>query len=393
MKRIAILGSTGSVGESTLDVIRRNPERFEVVALTAHRRVDALVAQCHEFRPALAVVADPGQASNLASGVADLNVETAAGPEALEDAASLPEADAVMAAIVGGAGLRPAMAAARTGKQILLANKEALVMSGSLFVEACRASGADVLPIDSEHNAIFQCLSPGSKLGERPAGVSKIVLTASGGPFLSWSAESMATATPDQACAHPRWEMGRKISVDSATLMNKGLEIIEAMWLFGLPLGDIEVVVHPQSVIHSLVQYRDGSMLAQLGEPDMRIPIAHALGWPQRVESGVDGARLAEIGKLQFEPPDPARFPALRLAKEAAQAGQASTIALNAANEVAVGRFLGEQLEFGEIMKLVAEIVDQMDEMPIRSLEDVVEFDQETRDRAVAWSPAGKALT
>lgn len=392
MKRIAILGATGSVGESTLDVIARNPDQFELVAVTARRQVKKLVEICRRFRPRFAAIADESSGESLSAAVADLDVEVGVGAEGLRRAAEWPAADAVMAAIVGGAGLEPTLAAADAGKQVLLANKEALVMSGELFMQACRRSGAVLLPIDSEHNAIYQCLPADARLGKAPAGVAKLILTASGGPFLTWSAAEMATATPDQACAHPRWTMGRKISVDSATLMNKGLELIEAHWLFGLPLAQIEIVIHPQSVIHSLVAYRDGSMLAQLGAPDMRVPIAHALAWPARVDSGVGLLNLAESEALSFAPPDSEQFPALRLARAAAQAGPACTIGLNAANEIAVQRFLNGELKFGQIMKLVEDVVDQTEQTEVTSVQEVLNCDQTARGIARRWT-AGARLT
>ena len=303
---VAVLGSTGSIGESTLDVLRRHPDRFRVVALTAHRNADLLFTQCVEFRPDFALIADASQHAALASRLRGAGLATTllAGADELPTIATLPAADYVMAAIVGAAGLRSTLAAAGAGKRLLIANKEALVMAGRLVLAAAARSGAAIVPIDSEHNAVFQCLPADSRLGTEPPGVRRIMLTASGGPFRNWSASAIQTATPEQACAHPTWNMGRKISVDSATLMNKGLELIEAQLLFGLPVERVEVVIHPQSVVHSLVEYVDGSVLAQLGSPDMRTPIAQALAWPLRLASGVQFLDLLRVARLDFEPPD-----------------------------------------------------------------------------------------
>ena len=372
MKTITILGATGSIGVSTLDVVARHPDRYRVFALTAQRRIDELAALCHRFVPRYAVVPDDAAARRLrarlresvtqagagmvadAAGVAQANAatEVLAGEAALEQVAAADGVDMVMAAIVGAAGLRPTLAAARRGKQVLLANKEALVMAGRLFTDVCQHSGAALLPIDSEHNAIFQCLTPtptGRGLPQVPAGVRRVLLTASGGPFRDRSLAEMRRMSPDQACAHPNWSMGRKISVDSATMMNKGLELIEAHFLFGLPSSRLDVVVHPQSIIHSLVEYTDGSLLAQLGNPDMRTPIAHAMAFPERIESGVSLLDLAAIGRLDFQPPDPLRFPCLRLARETLDAGGGAPCVLNAANEVSVEAFLGGTLAFTDI--------------------------------------------
>ena len=371
MKTITVLGATGSIGESTLDVVARHPDRYRVFALTAWRRIDELADLCHRFAPRYAVVPDAAAARRLLARLrepaaqtgaataartgaarADAPTEVLTGEAALEQVAAADGVDMVMAAIVGAAGLRPTLAAARRGKQVLLANKEALVMAGRLFTDVCHQSGAALLPIDSEHNAIFQCLTPtptGRDLPQVPAGVRRVLLTASGGPFRDRSLAEMRRMSPDQACAHPNWSMGRKISVDSATMMNKGLELIEAHFLFGLPSSRLDVVVHPQSIIHSLVEYADGSLLAQLGNPDMRTPIAHAMAFPERIESGVSLLDLAAIGRLDFLPPDPVRFPCLRLAREALDAGGGAPCVLNAANEVSVEAFLDGAVAFTDI--------------------------------------------
>ena len=382
MQALTVLGSTGSIGTSTLDVVSRHPDRYRVFALTANGRVDELAAQCARFAPRYAVVADPAAAPGLADRLAASGcaTEVLAGPQALEEVAAHREVDAVMAAIVGAAGLRPAVAAARAGKRILLANKESLVMAGEVFLRACREGGASVLPIDSEHNAVFQCLPPGARTGVPAPGVSRILLTASGGPFRRASVAEMAAATPEQACAHPNWSMGRKISVDSATMMNKGLELIEAHYLFGLPESRLDVVVHPQSIVHSLVEYADGSMLAQLGNPDMRTPIAHALAHPERIGSGVASLSLAAVGRLEFEDPDMQRFPCLRLAHEALRAGAGAPCVLNAANEVAVAAFLGRGIRFTEIAEVNGRALEALGGRPAGAdLEGVLELDREAR--------------
>ncbi len=354
---VAVLGSTGSIGLSTLDVLERHPERFQVVALTANRNAQLMAEQCRRYRPAVAAMADPAAAQVLRSLLAGTPgaPEVLAGIEGLEQVAALPQAPYVMAAIVGAAGLRPSLVAARAGKRVLLANKEALVMAGALFMDAVAESGAELLPIDSEHNAIFQCLPTGFRAGLAQVGVAQILLTASGGPFRDWSEQQIAVVTPEQACAHPVWSMGRKISVDSATLMNKGLEVIEVCWLFGTGPERITVVVHPQSTVHSLVQYKDGSVLAELGNPDMRTPIAHALAWPERFDSGVSPLDLVALGRLDFQAPDPVRFPCLRLAFEAARASGSAPLVLNASNEVAVAAFLEGRMGFPSIAKVVEE--------------------------------------
>ena len=357
MTGVTVLGSTGSIGVSTLDVLARHPDRFRVVALTANRDVEAMLAQCLRFRPNLVAMADPQAAITLRERLAGVQgaPEVLAGVEGLTQAATLPQAPVVMAAIVGAAGLVPTLAAAHAGKRLLLANKEALVVAGALLMEAVADRGAVLLPIDSEHNAIFQCLPPGFADGLARVGVERILLTASGGPFLNTPREALPAVTPEQACAHPNWDMGRKISVDSATMMNKGLELIEACWLFGTGPERVQVVVHPQSVIHSLVQYVDGSVLAQLGNPDMRTPIAHALGWPERLVSGVPPLDLFAVGRLDFEPPDLERFPCLGLATAAAASGGTAPAVLNAANEVAVAAFLGGRIGFMAIADVVEE--------------------------------------
>ncbi len=352
---ITILGSTGTIGVNTLDVIGRHNDRFEVVALAANRNVSSLFEQCRQWRPRYAAMADPASATELRRQLqaAGVDTEVLAGPPSLETVASLPEVRQVMAAIVGAAGLLPTLAAARAGKRVLLANKEALVMSGHLFMDTVQRHGAELLPIDSEHNAIFQCMPPDLGRGLAAVGVRRILLTASGGPFRRTPPAELADVTPDQACAHPNWVMGRKISVDSATMMNKGLEIIEACWLFNTTQDKIEVVLHPQSVIHSMVEYSDGSVLAQLGNPDMRTPIAHALAWPERIESGVASLDLFSKSRFDFEPPDPSRFPCLRLAREAITAGGTASAVLNAANEVAVAAFLEGRLRFLQIPEVI----------------------------------------
>jgi len=357
---VAILGSTGSIGVSTLDVLRRHAGRFRVVGLAAHRNVELLAAQALEFQPEHVAIADAALAAPLRARLAAAGLATRvlAGPESLASIATLPEAGYVMAAIVGAAGLPSTLAAAAAGKRLLIANKEALVMAGPLVLAAAERAGSTIIPIDSEHNAIFQCLPAGAPLGQAPRGVRRILLTASGGPFRDWSAAALENATPQQACAHPTWNMGRKISVDSATLMNKGLELIEASLLFGLPAERIEVVIHRQSVVHSLVEYVDGSVLAQLGSPDMRTPIAQALGWPERLAAGVHFLDLLQVARLDFEAPDPQRFPCLRLAMEAARSGREMPAVLNAANEEAVAAFLAGRLGFGGIAEVCAEVMN-----------------------------------
>ena len=388
---VAILGSTGSIGVSTLDVLRRHPDRFRVVALTAHRDVEALFQQCLMHEPDVAVLADAAAAERLRERlrVAGQSVEVLAGVSGLERAATLPEVAYVMAAIVGAAGLPPTLAAARAGKRVLLANKEALVMAGPLFMAAIRQHGAELLPIDSEHNALFQCLPADfASIGLAAAGVRRLLLTGSGGPFRTAPLAQLADATPEQACAHPNWNMGRKISVDSATMMNKGLEVIEAHWLFEAPTATIEVVVHPQSVIHSMVEYRDGSVLAQLGNPDMRTPIAHALAWPRRLTSGVAFLDFVRLGKLEFQAPDFARFPCLRLAFAALEAGGTAPAVLNAANEVAVQAFLDRRIRFTDIAAVVEHALERVPTSAAEELAALLDDDSQARTVAARWIAA-----
>ncbi|MCX8017618.1 MAG: 1-deoxy-D-xylulose-5-phosphate reductoisomerase [Rhodocyclaceae bacterium] len=383
-KKLTILGATGSLGLSTLDVVARHPQRYEIVALTGHRQIDRLYELCVAHRPRYAVAGSTEAAARLGErlAAAGLATEVMSGPAALEKVAALPEVDAVMAAIVGAAGLPPTLAAVRAGKQVLLANKEALVMAGHLFMAEVRAHGATLLPIDSEHNAVFQSL-PAYYAGDpEREGVHRILLTASGGPFRTTPLERLAEVTPDEACAHPNWSMGRKISVDSATMMNKGLEVIEARWLFNLAPEQIEVVIHPQSVIHSLVQYVDGSVLAELGNPDMRTPIAHALAWPERIAAGVAPLDLPAIARLEFAAPDFARFPCLALAYRALAAGGDAAVVLNAANEVAVAAFLDGRLPFLGIAKVIGATLDVLPPAPLPNLAAVFAADARARDVA-----------
>ncbi|MBF8742507.1 MULTISPECIES: 1-deoxy-D-xylulose-5-phosphate reductoisomerase [Pseudomonas] len=386
-QRITVLGATGSIGLSTLDVIARHPERYQVFALSGYSRLDELLALCVRHRPAYAVVPGAEAAARLRDGLvgAGCTTEVLEGEAGLCQVASAPEVDAVMAAIVGAAGLCPTLAAVEAGKKVLLANKEALVMSGALFMDAVRRSGAVLLPIDSEHNAIFQCLPTDHARGLAQVGVRRILLTASGGPFRETPAAALADVTPEQACAHPNWSMGRKISVDSASMMNKGLELIEACWLFDAAPAKVEVVVHPQSVIHSLVDYVDGSVLAQLGNPDMRTPIANALAWPERIDSGVAPLDLFAIARLDFQAPDEQRFPCLRLARQAAEAGNSAPAVLNAANEVAVEAFLQRRIRFPEIAGMIEQVLDQEPVVPLPSLEAVFAADQRARELSREW--------
>ena len=384
MKGITVLGATGSIGVSTLDVLARHPLRYRVVALTANRQVERLLEQCLAHRPRYAVMVDEAAAERLAAGLRDkgCDTEVLSGVDGLEKVASLQEVDYVMAAIVGAAGLPPTLAAARHGKRVLLANKEALVMSGRLFMDEVRKHGAELLPIDSEHNAIFQCMPSHFEQGLAAVGVRRILLTASGGPFRNTPLAALESVTPEQAVAHPNWSMGRKISVDSATMMNKGLEVIEACWLFNTSTANIQVVLHPQSVIHSMVEYADGSVLAQLGNPDMRTPIAHALAWPERIESGVGSLDMFAVAHLDFEAPDLARFPCLRLAGEAMDAGGTAPTILNAANEVAVEAFLNEQIGFTAIARVIEQTLEQMSVREADSLTTI--FDDDAAAREVA---------
>ena len=385
ISHLTILGSTGSIGTSTLDVVARHPERYRIVALTAQCQDNVLFEQCLRFAPRYAVLLDEEAAMRLAQriAVAGLDVEVLCGAAALERVASLPEVDTVMAAIVGAAGLRPTLAAARTGKKILLANKEALVMAGQVFMDLVQKHGATLLPIDSEHNAIFQALphdySRHHTDSLAASGITKILLTASGGPFLNTALSALKHVTPEQACAHPNWVMGRKISVDSATMINKGLEVIEAHWLFNAPADSIQVVVHPQSIIHSLVQYVDGSVLAQLGNPDMRIPIAYALAYPERIEAGVEPLDLLKVAALDFVAPDFIRFPGLTLAYQALRAGGTAPAVLNAANEVAVVAFLNKQIPFLAISRLIEDVLADLPVTTVNTLEDVLSADAAAR--------------
>lgn len=391
MQHITILGSTGSIGVSTLDVVARHPDRYRVHALTAQNKVEELAAQCAQFLPNVAVVGSAEAAQKLQVLLRGLGLQTQVeyGPAALCAVASAPECDCVMAAIVGGAGLAPTLAAARAGKKVLLANKEALVMSGPLLMEAVAASGAILMPIDSEHNAIFQCMPAASHHQHQDTptqhGIEKILLTASGGPFLNRALDTLDQVTCAEAIAHPKWVMGRKISVDSATMMNKGLEVIEAHWLFGVPADRIEVVIHPQSVVHSMVSYVDGSVLAQLGNPDMRTPIAHAMAYPERIASGVAPIDLIKIAQLTFEHPDLLRFPCLKLAYDALQAGGSAPAIMNAANEIAVQAFLDGRIGFRAIDQLIARVMAALPSGPVTDIDTVFEQDRRARDTAASF--------
>lgn len=398
MINVAILGSTGSIGTSTLDVIARQSERFNAFALTANKNVERLYEQCLQFLPEIAVMVDNASADELQQRLTNnpktQHIKVFSGCDALDDVASTEQVDYVMAAIVGAAGLSSSLAAARSGKRILLANKESLVMSGDLFMQAVKENGATLLPIDSEHNAIFQSMP--EKLNNisanvdtsidkstlqnlQESGVEKILLTASGGPFLNKSLDELQSVTPDQACAHPTWEMGRKISVDSATMMNKGLEVIEASWLFNASADDIQVVIHPQSVIHSMVSYSDGSVLAQLGNPDMRTPIAHAMAWPERMNSGVEQLDIFKVAQLNFEKPDFERFVCLKLAYDALRSGGTAPAILNAANEIAVDAFLQEKIAFTQIAQIVQQTIEQLPAVPADSLSVILAADAKAR--------------
>ncbi len=385
MRGICVLGSTGTIGENTLDVIARHPDRFRVVALTARRNVRKLAQQCARFRPRYAVVLEAEDARELEAELrqAGADTEVLVGASALADVAALPEVDDVMAAIVGSAGLLPTMAAVHAGKRVLLANKEALVMGGALFMAEVERSGAVLLPIDSEHNAIFQCLPIQADTSLDRRQIRRILITGSGGPFRTASPEQMWMATPEQACAHPKWVMGRKISVDSATMMNKGLEVIEARWLFGATPEQIEVVIHPQSIVHSMVEFIDGSVLAQLSNPDMRIPIAYGLSWPERIESGVTALDLFGAGMLEFLPPEPERFPCLDLAMQAVRAESGAAVVLNAANEIAVAAFLERRIGFMDIAAVIAHSLDRLGAPAVSSLERVLELDAQARNIAL----------
>lgn len=382
-RMVSVLGSTGSIGVNTLDVIAQHPDRFAVFGLAANASVAPMLAQCLAFRPRYAVMMDESAAEALQAQLPSAcGTEVLHGETGLARIVTAPEVDSVMAAIVGAAGLPSALAAAKAGKTVLLANKESLVMGGHLLMQAVRASGARLLPIDSEHNAIFQCMPVDSNATPSLAGVAKVLLTASGGPFREWSTARMDEATPDQACAHPNWSMGRKISVDSASLMNKGLELIEACWIFDLAPHLIDVVVHPQSIVHSMVQYRDGSVMAQLGNPDMRTPIAYGLGWPERLSAGVAPLDLIATGRLDFEAPDEGRFPCLRLAREAVAAGGTAMAVCNAANELAVAAFLQEKIRFTAIPWVIEQVLGLMPVCEPTSLAVVESADAEARQLA-----------
>ncbi len=390
-RNLTILGATGTIGVNTLDVVARNPERFRVIALSGQHQIEKLAEQCRRFRPRYAVVLDADKARLLAAMLTGSGVEVLVGMEALERIAALPEVDSVMAAIVGAAGLRPALAAARAGKRVLLANKETLVMAGRFFMEAVRDHGATLLPIDSEHNAVYQSMPAGYDGDLAAHGVRRILLTASGGPFRARAIETLAAVTPEEAVAHPNWVMGRKISVDSATMMNKGLEVIEARWLFNARPDQIDVVIHPQSIIHSMVEYLDGSVLAQLSNPDMRTPIAHALAYPDRVEAGVNWLDLAAIGTLTFETPDLRRFPCLSLAYQALAAGGAATAVLNAANEEAVAAFLDHRLSYLGISETLDRVMQRLADLPATSLDDLTAADAAARSIARELIGAARA--
>lgn len=390
MRHICVLGSTGSIGVNTLQVVRSHPDLFTVKALTAHSNIEVLAKQCIEFKPELAVVGSASAAEALQDllKAAHIKTDVQYGPQALAIASTLASVDTVMAAIVGAAGLVPTIEAAKLGKRILLANKESLVMAGDIFMAAIAQSGAELLPIDSEHNAIYQCLpdantSNGGARGQYGSlGVKEILLTASGGPFRNYSVDQLASVTPDQACAHPNWVMGRKISVDSATMMNKGLEVIEAHYLFGLPAEQIKVLIHPQSVIHSMVRYLDGSVIAQLGQPDMKTPIAYGLGWPDRIDGGVEELDFLKLSQLHFEEVDNEKFPSLKLAYQALTMGGLMPTVLNAANEVAVEAFLQQKIKFTQIADVVAKTLDQFSVSPAHDLDVILAADQESRVQA-----------
>lgn len=382
MKGICILGATGSIGVSTLDVVARHSSQYKVIALTANTNIDALYEQCLEHHPEVVVVVDERKAKVFAeklknSTVSDIKVLS--GAKALEHVATLDNVDSVMAAIVGAAGLLPSLAAAKAGKTVLLANKEALVMSGSIFMQAITESGAQLLPIDSEHNAIFQCMPAGYKTGMQAKQARRILLTASGGPFRETPVDQLVNVTPAQAVAHPNWDMGRKISVDSATMMNKGLEMIEACILFDMSPSQIQVVIHPQSVIHSMVDYVDGTVLAQMGNPDMRIPIAYSMAWPERFDSGVDPLNIFDVGRMDFQEPSLERFPCLRLAYEAVDAGGIMPTVLNAANEIAVEAFLNEQVRFTDIPVIIERCMNKFEAKAADTLEIILDADQQAR--------------
>lgn len=384
-QQITVLGATGSVGQSTLDLIRRHSDRYSVFALTGYKNIELMASLVNEFKPKVAILVDQHSVDLLSALVSHSNTELLHGSDALVQVACAPQVDIVMAAIVGAAGLEPSLAAVKAGKKVLLANKESLVTAGKLFMDSVKDNNAILLPVDSEHNAIFQSLPPDFDFADPSQGLEKIILTASGGPFRQWTLEQLQSVTPEQACAHPNWDMGKKISVDSASLMNKGLELIEACWLFGVNSSQIEVLVHPQSVIHSMVRYNDGSILAQLGQPDMRTPIANALAWPERIQSGVKALDFTEISRLDFEAPDEEKFANLRLAREAFNQGHSAPVVLNAANEIAVQAFLDERISFLDIARLNADMLNAIAFRQIYSIEDVLDLDSITRIRAESW--------
>jgi len=380
MKQVTILGSTGSIGQNTLSVIKQNHDKFDVYALTANKSVDLLYKQCQEFRPHFAVMRDADAAKELAERLLGHATEVLCGSTGLKQVASDSQTHIVMAAIVGAAGLESALSAAKAGKRLLLANKESLVMAGALFMKTAIDNGATLLPIDSEHNAIFQCLANGAE--GHAKGIRKLILTSSGGPLRKTPLSELAGIKPDQACAHPNFKMGRKISVDSATMMNKGLELIEASWLFDTEPSQIEIIIHPQQIIHSMVDYRDGSMIAQLGYPDMRTPIAHGLAWPDRIDSGVSSLDLLNMGPLDFEAPDMARYPAIVLARNAAEGADSLPIALNAANEIAVESFLHELISFIDIPLIVESVLERTSSTDVATIDEIIDIDLESRIRA-----------
>ncbi len=383
MKQVTLLGATGSIGQSTLDIIARHPERYAVYALTANTSDHAMIDLCRRFRPRFAVLRDPASAQTLAAQIDREQTQVLSGEAGLIEVASAESVDTVVAAIVGSAGLMPTLAAVRGGKRVLLANKESLVMAGGLFIEEVRRHGAELLPVDSEHNAIFQCLPADSiNHGVRESGVSRIILTGSGGPFRDLELDRLEQVTPAEACAHPNWDMGPKISVDSATMMNKGLEMIEACWLFAIDPGDIDIVLHRQSIVHSMVSYRDGSVIAQLGNPDMRTPIANALAWPERIDSGVEPLDLLEVSQLDFMPADDLRYPCLGLAREAWARGGTSMAVLNAANEIAVEEFLRDRIRFTDIASLIGEVLRSISPQPAEDLDTVLNADRAARKLA-----------
>lgn len=386
--KLTVLGSTGSIGKNTLDVVALHPDRYQVVALTAHSNWELLLEQCQRFKPQYAVVLREQAAEQLTNAIHEsgLATEVLYGPKALEQVATLETVDTVMAAIVGAAGLLPTFAAVQSGKRILLANKEALVMAGELFMREAKKRHAEIIPVDSEHNAIFQCMPSGFMPGMLPLGVQSITLTASGGPFLTTPLDQLPSITPEQACAHPKWVMGKKISVDSATMMNKGLEVIEAHWLFGMPPEKIKVVIHPQSIVHSMVSFKDGSSLAQLGPPDMRVPIATALAWPERIASNVQSLDLTKVSKLEFLPLDLNRFPALSLAYQALKAGGTASTYLNAANEIAVEAFLAGKIAYLDIAKTVETVMNKLVASSASTLEEILAADQLAREMAKEWT-------